>query len=186
MTPRDLRALFAAALILAAALVQTVVLARLPLPGAAPDLTLVVVVGLAMAGGSSFGAYSGFGAGLLLDVLPPAAGTVGVSALALTLVGWLAGRVRDPRGLAPAEAAGLVAGLSGLAFAIESGLAWLMGNGRGDTGYWVLTLATGAVYCVIMAALVVPVTTAAFRRLSRSAGRTRTTRSALPGARPGV
>ncbi|MDP4013726.1 MAG: rod shape-determining protein MreD [Candidatus Nanopelagicales bacterium] len=182
MTPAGWRILLATTAVLVAALVQTVVLSRLPLPGAVPDLTLVVLVGLAMAAGSSFGAYSGFGAGLLLDVLPPAAGTLGVTALALTLVGWLAGRVRDPRGLAPAETAALVAGLSVLAVTIESGLAWLMGHGIGSFGYWALTLVTGAVYSVLLGVAVIPAITATFRRLTPAGAPRRARRASLPGA----
>ena len=67
------------------------------LPGATPDLVLLVVVALALADGPGFGCAVGFAGGLLLDLVPPADGTVGRWALVLTLVGWLAGMYRLTR-----------------------------------------------------------------------------------------
>ena len=50
---------------------------RLPLPGATPDLLLLVVVALALAYGPGFGLVCGFGAGLAADLVPPADHEVG-------------------------------------------------------------------------------------------------------------
>lgn len=89
------RAIVSAVLLLLAVLIEVTVLAPLPFPGATPTLVLVVVVILASQFGASTGAIAGFAGGLLLDIAPPAAGTIGISALLLTVVGYAAGRFAE-------------------------------------------------------------------------------------------
>ena len=89
------RAVVCAILLLLAVLIEVTVLAPLPFPGATPTLVLVVVVILASQFGASTGAIAGFAGGLLLDIAPPAAGTIGISALLLTVVGYAAGRFAE-------------------------------------------------------------------------------------------
>lgn len=82
----------AAAAVLAVALavvVQGTVISRLPLPGGGPNLVLVLVIGIALAGGATAGMAAGFGAGLLADLL--SAHPAGVLALCFALVGFLVG-----------------------------------------------------------------------------------------------
>ncbi|MFL6128924.1 MAG: rod shape-determining protein MreD [Mycobacteriales bacterium] len=80
----------AVALALAVAVVlQSSVLARLPLPGGAPSLVLVLVVAVGLIGGASAGLATGFAAGLLTDLL--SAHPVGLLALCFALVGFVAG-----------------------------------------------------------------------------------------------
>ena len=71
--------------------------------GASPDLVPLAVAGVAIYAGSVSGAAMGFGTGLLLDLV--VGGTMGVSSLVLTAVGYAVGRyreVRDPaHGLMP-------------------------------------------------------------------------------------
>jgi rod shape-determining protein MreD len=71
--------------------------------GASPDLVPLAVAGVAIYAGSVSGAAMGFGTGLLLDLA--IGGTMGVSSLVLTAVGYAVGRyreVRDPaHGLMP-------------------------------------------------------------------------------------
>jgi rod shape-determining protein MreD len=87
------RPLFEGLLLLAAVFLQVGVFARLGLPGATPDLVLVFVASLAMQRGPLVGCIAGFTSGLLLDLLPPSTGTLGITALLLLLVGWGAGQV---------------------------------------------------------------------------------------------
>jgi len=89
------RAVIVAVLLLLAVLIEVTVLAPLPFPGATPSLVLVVVVILASQFGASTGAVSGFAGGLLLDIAPPAAGTIGITALLLTVVGYAVGRFAE-------------------------------------------------------------------------------------------
>lgn len=75
-----------------ALLVQTTVLSRLDFLGAQPDLVLVVVVCLALTDGPGVGMVGGFGIGLLQDLLSDH--TIGLIALILCCVGYVAGIVR--------------------------------------------------------------------------------------------
>lgn len=85
------RVVVAAVLLTAALAVQVTVLNRLPLPGATPDLLLLVVVALALAHGPTSGVAVGFAAGLAVDLVPPADHEIGRWAFVLTVVGYLAG-----------------------------------------------------------------------------------------------
>ncbi|HWI42875.1 MAG TPA: rod shape-determining protein MreD [Nocardioides sp.] len=61
--------------------------------GVVPDLVLLVVVATALATDTRYATLTGFFAGLLLDVAPPADHVAGRWALALMLVGYVVGRV---------------------------------------------------------------------------------------------
>src|SRR5215203_86740 len=60
------RLLLSVTLVLSAAVLQATVVNRISLPGAGPDLVLLVVIGLALVVGPTAGASIGFGAGLLV------------------------------------------------------------------------------------------------------------------------
>ncbi|NGN69367.1 rod shape-determining protein MreD [Streptomyces sp. A7024] len=92
------RLLLAASLVVVALVIQVSVLARLHLPGAVPDLMLLVVLGLALVYGHTGGALVGFGAGLLADLAPPADHAVGRYALVLAVIGYFAGLVKPEKG----------------------------------------------------------------------------------------
>jgi rod shape-determining protein MreD len=72
---------------------QPTLLARLSLPGATPDLVLVVVCCWAITKGPAVGAIAGFIAGLLLDVVPPGNNLIGVASIFLALIGYAIGIV---------------------------------------------------------------------------------------------
>ena len=63
--------------------------------GIVPNLCLLVVVGAALTRGAQFAAVLGFLAGVSLDLVPPADHVAGRWALALVVVGYVAGRVRQ-------------------------------------------------------------------------------------------
>lgn len=75
--------------LLATLLVHTVMTSQLRIAGARPDLLLLVPITGAMAGGRSWGASLGFGAGLALDVF--LSSPFGLSALVYCLVGYAVG-----------------------------------------------------------------------------------------------
>lgn len=77
-----------------ALVLQVSVLSHLAWFGVAPDLCLLVVVAAGLSRGPTFGMLVGFGAGLALDLVPPADHLAGRWALALVLAGYVAGRVR--------------------------------------------------------------------------------------------
>jgi rod shape-determining protein MreD len=86
------RVLMLAAVVVAAALLQSTVLAELRLAGVRPDVLVLSVVAVAMASGPTSGAVFGFSAGLVADLLFDL--PVGVSALVYTAVGFAVGTVR--------------------------------------------------------------------------------------------
>jgi rod shape-determining protein MreD len=87
------RALAAVAAVSLALVLQVSVFSHLAVQGVVPDLVLLVVVGAALVHGSELGLVLGFGAGLLLDLAPPADHVAGRWALALMVVGYVAGRL---------------------------------------------------------------------------------------------
>ena len=66
--------------------------------GVVPNLCLLVVVAAALVRGPEQAAVLGFVAGVLLDLAPPADHVAGRWALALVVVGYVAGRVRPETG----------------------------------------------------------------------------------------
>ncbi|GMA85728.1 hypothetical protein GCM10025868_09780 [Angustibacter aerolatus] len=151
MTPA--RVVLAAGLIVLAQVLDVAVLARWSLPGASPDLTLLVVVALALLGGSRVGACAGLCAGLLADLVPPATGLLGLTAVGYGLAGAVAGRWHRPGArsavlpLVAAAAASLVSTCWRLLTALVA---------HGAAPGWAGSLLAGAAYAVVGAALVVP------------------------------
>jgi len=92
ISARDVTALLATLVALA---VQVSALPFVAWHGIVPNLVLLVVVAAALTCGSEFAMVLGFGAGLLLDLAPPADHVAGRWALALVAVGYLAGYVRS-------------------------------------------------------------------------------------------
>ena len=67
---------------------------RIAFPGGTgPDLVLLAVAALALAGGPMTGSLIGFWAGLALDVAPPGSHFVGQNALVFCLIGYACGLV---------------------------------------------------------------------------------------------
>lgn len=78
-----------------ALVLQTTVFPHFAWHGVGPDVVLLVVVAGGLARGAHFGMVLGFAAGLLIDLAPPADHVAGRWALALLVVGYVAGRVRQ-------------------------------------------------------------------------------------------
>lgn len=76
--------------VLAAAMLQVVVVSSLTLGAGAADLLLVTVISVALLRGAVAGALAGFAGGLLVDLAT--LDTLGVTSLVLTLAGFWAGR----------------------------------------------------------------------------------------------
>lgn len=112
-----------------AVVVQAVVLRHLSVDGVVPNLVLVVVVAAALSRGPEFGAVLGFGAGLLLDLAPPADHVAGRWALALVLVGYLAGRVRQDARESPVLAVLLVGAMSFVGTSVYALTGVVLGDG---------------------------------------------------------
>lgn len=106
------RALVLTLVITLAVVLQTSLFPYLSYDGVVPNLALLVVVAAALARGPEFAAVLGFLSGLAIDLAPPADHVVGRWALALVLVGYLAGRVRHDAGSSAVAAVVAVAACS--------------------------------------------------------------------------
>ena len=96
-----LRAALTVVLVVTAVLLELTVLPLLHLPGATPDIVTVTVIALGFVGGPVRGAATGLFAGLLVDLVPPADGVLGLSALVLVVIGYLAGLLGGDRDRSP-------------------------------------------------------------------------------------
>ncbi|MER6502237.1 rod shape-determining protein MreD [Streptomyces sp. NPDC001455] len=160
------RILLSTVLVVVALVVQVSVLARLQLPGAVPDLLLLVVLALAFVYGHTSGALIGFGAGLLADLAPPADHAAGRYALVLCVIGYLAGLVKPENGQLRSAAVPMVAVVGA---AIGSTLLYaLVGALVGDTAARHVGLGsllfTAALYDLLLAPFTVPLIMAIARR----------------------
>src|SRR5512145_1061691 len=89
------RALVLTTVITFAVVLQVALFPHLAYAGVVPNLALLVVVAAALVRGPEFAAVIGFLSGLAIDLAPPADHIAGRWALALVVVGYLAGRVRQ-------------------------------------------------------------------------------------------
>jgi rod shape-determining protein MreD len=155
MTPR--RVVIAILLLTMAVALEVTLMSRLSLPAVAPDLVTVVVAALALALGPGAGAIVGFCAGLALDLVPPADGTIGITALVLAAVGYAAGSLLDPTDRPVLPSIAVVAVSAGAVLLGTAVLSSLLGGTR---VIWedvpTMTLAT-VVYAAFLAPFVVPV-----------------------------
>ncbi len=145
--------LMAGALLLLAVLIEVTVLAPLPFPGATPTLVLVMVVLLGGQYGASTGAACGFAGGLLLDIAPPAAGTIGISALLLTVVGYAVGKFGEVDERPWWVFALLSAVAAPLVVVAGAALGGLLGDPRVRWDDVLLLMGTSALYAFILGLL---------------------------------
>jgi rod shape-determining protein MreD len=154
-----------AALVLVAVVLQATVVARLPLPGAPPDLVLVTVVAVGILAGSRTGMVTGFAAGLLADATADHA--LGRLAAAYVLVGAAAGLLEDDvdsRLVVPALAGAGAAVVAVLGYAVEG---VVLGDPRTTGGALWRSLVSGVPYCAALTPVVVPPVGALLRRAVR-------------------
>ncbi|MFE6283475.1 rod shape-determining protein MreD [Streptomyces sp. NPDC057877] len=160
------RILLSSALVVVALVLQVSVLARLHLPGAVPDVVLLTVLGLALVYGHVGGSLVGFGAGLLIDLAPPADHAVGRYALALSVVGYLAGLAKPENGRlksATGPMAVVVVAAIGTTL-LYAGVGALVGDTAARHVGLGSLLFTAALYDLLLAPFVVPGVMALARR----------------------
>lgn len=160
------RTLLSVTLVVVALVVQVTVLARLQLPGAVPDLLLLVVVALALVYGHTSGALIGFGAGLLADLAPPADHAAGRYALVLCLIGYLAGLAKPDSGqlrtaLGPMV---VVVGAAVTTTLLYAGVGALVGDTAARHVGLTNLVVTSAIYDLLLAPFTVPLIMALARR----------------------
>ena len=154
---RSMRGPLAAVAVAVALVVQVSVLPHLSWQGVVPDLCLLVVVAAGLAVDARFAMLVGFGAGLLLDLAPPADHVAGRWALALVVVGYVAGLARqDARPSLPSLAATVA-----VCSVVGGSLFALSGMLLGDLGVGIpgalTVVGVAAVLDVLLGVLLVPV-----------------------------
>lgn len=160
-----LRVLAAAAAVLVATLLQLSVLSQVAWYGVVPNLVLLVVVAAGLVRDAPFAMVLGLAAGLLLDLAPPADHVAGRWALALVVVGYVAGQVnRETRSSAVAVVSTVaVCSLLGTTVFALSGA--LLGDPITSVGGVLGVVAIGLVLDVLLTPLVLPLLMTMFRRL---------------------
>lgn len=150
-----------------AVLLQGTLLSRLPLPGGVPNVVLVLVVGVALAGGAGAGMAAGFGSGLFADLL--SSHPAGVLALCFAMVGFVVGLLETSSERSVFWPVLVTAVAAAGSYLVYVGVLTLLHSHPAGSTLGVLP-ATVA-YDVMLTPFVVPVVAAATRRLNPDARR---------------
>jgi rod shape-determining protein MreD len=143
-------------LVVAATLAQVVVFPYVAVAGVVPNLLLVVVVVAAFARGPEFAAGLGFCSGLLLDLAPPADHVAGRWALALVVVGYLAGRVRRDARSSTLTAVLVVGACSFVGTSLYALSGLVLQDAAPDAGSMIQVIAVSVLWDLLLAPLLVP------------------------------
>ncbi|MBB5934886.1 rod shape-determining protein MreD [Streptomyces zagrosensis] len=156
-------------LVVVALILQVTVLARLQLPGAVPDLLLLVVLGLALVYGHTAGSVIGFCAGLLVDFAPPADHAAGRYALVLCVIGYLAGLAKPEKGQLRSATGPMlvVVGAAIGATLLYAAVGTLVGDDAARHVGLSKLLFTAALYDLLLAPFIVPLVMALARRTEK-------------------
>lgn len=155
------RALVGILVVIAALVLQVTLFPHVAWQGIVPNLCLLVVVGAALSRGPEFGMTLGFVAGVALDLAPPADHVAGRWALALVLVGYVAGRVRQeaPGFSSRPTATAVVLAVAATSFVGTSVFAFsglVLGDLRTDIPGLLLVIGIGVLWDVLLTPFVLP------------------------------
>ena len=133
--------------------------------GIVPNLSLLVVVGAALVRGPQFASILGFFAGLAIDLAPPADHIAGRWALALVLVGYLAGRVRQANKPSATAVVVAVAASSFIGSSIFAFSGLLLRDPVVNVTEMLTTILVAVVWDVLLTPFVLPPVMLLFQRL---------------------
>lgn len=159
------RALVLTVVITLAVVLQVAMFSYLSYGGVVPNLALLVVVAAALVRGPQFAAVIGFLAGLALDLAPPTDHIAGRWALALVLVGYLAGRVRHDARTSALAAIVTVAASSFVGTSIFALSGMVLSDPAVPAVEALSVIPTAVVYDVLLTPFVLPLMMRLFRRL---------------------
>ena len=159
------RALVLALLVTAAVVLQVVLFPYLSYAGVAPNLALLVVVAAALVRGPEVAAVIGFLGGLAIDLAPPADHVAGRWALALVVVGYLAGRVRHDARTSALAAVITVAASSFVATSIFALSGIAISDPAMSAADALAVIPAAVLYDVLLTPFVLPLMMQVFRRL---------------------
>jgi rod shape-determining protein MreD len=159
------RALLLTAVLGLAVVLQVAVFSVADLGGVVPNLALLVVVAAALVRGPQFAALLGFVGGLAIDLAPPADHVAGRWALALVVVGYLAGRVRQDAGSSAVAAVVTVAACSFVGTSVFALSGMLLRDPAIPVGEALRVIPLAVLYDVLVTPLVLPLLLRLLRRL---------------------
>ena len=145
-----------AVLIVLAVTLQTAVISLFSVNGVVPNLALIVVVAASIARGPAFGATVGFLAGLLLDLAPPADHVAGRWALALVVVGYVAGLMRQDTRTPATTVVATVAASSFVGTSVYALSGIVLGDSVAGFGDVVRVILVALLWDVLLTPLVLP------------------------------
>jgi rod shape-determining protein MreD len=168
---RSLRVAVAGALVVVALVLQVAVFPHVAWEGIVPNFCLLVVVAAALVRGPAFAATLGFFAGLMLDLAPPADHVAGRWALALVVVGYVAGLMRQETRTPATTVVATVAASSfvGTSVYALSGLA--LGDSVAGAGDLVRVILVALLWDVLLTPLVMPAVMRLLTRLEPAGAR---------------
>lgn len=153
------------ALVLVAGVLQVSFFGYFSYDGVVPNLVLLVVVAAALTRGPEVAAVLGFVGGLAVDLIPPSQHIAGRWALALVLVGYLAGRVRRDSGRSSVLALATVAVCSLVGTSVFALSGMLLQDGNVAVAEALRVIPAAVVYDLLLAPFVLPPTMRLFTRL---------------------
>jgi rod shape-determining protein MreD len=159
------RAGLLAVVLVVALAAQVAVFSAVSVEGVVPNLVLLVVVAAALVRGPEFAAVLGFLGGLAVDLAPPADHVAGRWALALVVVGYLAGRVRNDAGTSAVAAMVTVAACSFVGTSVFALSGMLLGDPSVPTAEALRVIPVAVLYDVLVTPFVLPLLMQLLRRL---------------------
>ena len=152
------------AVVCLAIVAQAVIFRFVSVDGVVPNLALLVVVAAALVRGPEFAAVLGFLTGLAVDLAPPADHVAGRWALALVVVGYLAGRIRHDARTSALAAVVAVAASSFVGTSVFALSGLVLGDAVSASDA-LAVIPVAVVYDVLVTPFVLPVMMRLFRRL---------------------
>jgi rod shape-determining protein MreD len=159
------RAGILAALLTAAVCLQVAAFPHVSFDGVVPNLALLLVVAAALVRGPDFAATLGFFAGLAIDLAPPADHVAGRWALALVVVGYVAGRVRQDAGTSAGAAVITVAASSFIGTSLFALSGMLLHDPTVPAAEALAVIPVAVVYDVLLTPFVIPLAMRLLRRI---------------------
>jgi rod shape-determining protein MreD len=153
---KSVRVVVAGALVLVALVLQVAVFPHLAWDGIVPNFCLLVVVAAALVRGPGFAATLGFFAGLMLDLAPPADHVAGRWALALVLVGYVAGLMRQDTRPSATTVVATVAASSFVGTSVYALSGVVLGDAVAGSGDLLRVITVALLWDVLLTPLVLP------------------------------